>query len=460
MDELDHLQGRQSPLHTSGTSTPGSLSSPRRPPSSSPGPPPGPPAPPSPSGNGSGSSEEESGQDSEPEEEFLLARIPKIRTALHFIEAVRTVTLASQFDPEELEELLEPQEHESIPPDDPILKLSLLNYVSLLTSSQEAYESVRQNTQRCYDDIKLLSHYQIERRATKLSGLLTWEHHMCIKTCIGFTGPYSDLERCPDCGEHRYDQKELRESEGLRKVPRKVFTTFPAGPQLQARWKNSQMAEAMLYHWRKTEELLAELEATGKLPTVLDDILCGADYLKLATEGKIKKYDSVLLLSLDGAQLCDNKKSDVWIYIWILVDLAPDKRYKIRNILPGGVIPGPQAPGDIDSFLFPGLAHVSALQKEGLPIWDAFSREPQLSRLFILLVLADSIGMGDVSGSVGHHGRKGCRLLCRFKGRNKHHGLQYYPALLRPHGHENHRSSSHDDVDVNSLPVPDPVKYK
>ncbi|KAF9786383.1 hypothetical protein BJ322DRAFT_1108239 [Thelephora terrestris] len=141
MDELDHLQGRQSPLHTSGTSTPGSSSSPRRPPSSSPGPPPGPPAPPSPSGNRSGGSEEESGQDSEPEEEFPPARIPKIRTALRFIEVVRTATLASQFDPEELEELLEPQEHESIPPDDPILKLSLLNYVSLLTSSQEAYET-------------------------------------------------------------------------------------------------------------------------------------------------------------------------------------------------------------------------------------------------------------------------------------------------------------------------------
>lgn len=292
-----------------------------------------------------------------------------------------------------------------------------------------------------------------------LSGLLTWEHHMCVETCVGFTGPYSDLDRCPECGEHRYDQKELRESEGLRKVPRKVFTTFPVGPQLQARWKNPRMAEEMLYRWRKTEELLAELEATGELPRILDDILCGHDYMELAAEGKIKEYDSVLMLSIDGAQLYEKKQSDVWIYIWILVDLAPDKRYKIRNILPGGVIPGPQPPGEVDSFLFPGVAHVSALQKEGLPIWDALNREHQLSMIFILLVLADSIGMGDVSGSVGHHGHKGCRLLCGFIGRNKIRGPHYYPALLRPDGFERHRTSRHPDVDVNELPIPDPVKY-
>ena len=77
------------------------------------------------------------------------------------------------------------------------------------------------------------------------------------------------------------------------------------------------------------------------------------------------------MFSIDGVQLYKSKKSNVWIYIWILLDLAPDKWYKIWNILPGSVIPGPEMPGNLDLFLFPGLAHLSALQKEGLPIWDA-----------------------------------------------------------------------------------------
>ena len=215
----------------------------------------------------------------------------------------------------------------------------------------------------------------------------------------------------------------------------------------------------MFYRWDKTEELLRDL-GTGEPLGIFDDILSGRAYLDLVDEGKIGKYDTVLMLSIDGAQLYRNKQSGCWIYIWILVDLAPDKRYKIRSILPGGVIPGPEAPDDLDSFIFPGLAHLSALQQEGLPIWDAYNRERAISFLFLLLVLADSIAMGGLSGSVGHHGRKGCRLLCGFLGRNKVRGSHYYPALLRPNGFCGNPTSGHPDVDVNTLPVPDPEGYK
>ena len=169
-----------------------------------------------------------------------------------------------------------------------------------------------------------------------------------------------------------------------------------------------------------------------------NDILCGESYLDLIERGEIAEYDTVLMLSMDGTQLLKSKDSNCWIYIWILVDLGPDKRYKVRNILPGGVIPGPKPPGDFNSFLFPGLAHVSVLQHEGLRIWDSYRRRLKTSFLFLLLVLADAIAMAYLSGSVGHHGCKGCRLLCGFIGRNKVRGLHYYPALLRPVGFENH----------------------
>ena len=124
-----------------------------------------------------------------------LLNKPKIRTAIKFIELVEKATLESQFDPEELAELLDPLEHASTPPDDPILKLSLLNYISLLGHSQDAYEATRQNTRRCFPDIELLLYWQVRRRARLLSGLVTWEHHMCVNSCIGFTGPYTNLEQ-------------------------------------------------------------------------------------------------------------------------------------------------------------------------------------------------------------------------------------------------------------------------
>jgi hypothetical protein len=369
-------------------------------------------------------------------------------------------TLASQFDPEELEDFLNPRAHDSTPPDDPILRLSLMNFMSYMNQTQKAYEDGRQNLRVCYPDIELLSLYQAERRARKLSGIVIWEHHMCFKSCLGYTGPYMDLEQCPRCGEPRYNQKELNESNGERKVPRKVFTTFPIGPQLQALRMHPLNAKDMHYRWEKTLEILQQLDASGEFTGILDDILCGKAYIDLVREGTIGEYDSVLMLSMDGAQLHPSKTSNCWMYIWILVDLAPDKRYKVRNILPGGVIPGPEAPVDFDSFLFPGLAHISALQHDGFPIWDAYYRKQAISRPYLFLDLADSIAMGHLTGSVGHHGRCGCRLLCGFAGRNKEQGSHYYPALLRPTGFEDHRTSSHRDVDINTLPSPDPAKYR
>ena len=139
-------------------------------------------------------------------------------------------------------------------------------------------------------------------------------------------------------------------------------------------------------------------------------------YLDAVKNAPINKHDPVLVLSIDGAQLYRNKKLNCWMYIWILLNLGPDERYKIRSILPGGIIPGPKHPKNLDSFLLPGLAHVAALQKEGLPVWDAYNHIRVVCFIYLFLVLADAVAMASVSGAVGHHGRKGCRLLCGFAG--------------------------------------------
>ena len=452
-DGLGYIQRHPTPLGVF-------LSSPRpsspRPPS-----PPIPPATPpsSPPSEHSPGSDPDIPQDMSLEDDYPPATRPKIIAALDFIRMVKGATLATQFGPEDLAEFLNPQEHTSVPSDDPVLWFSLWNFISCMDASQRTYEEVSRNARELVPGLEPLSFYQVERRARDLSGIVTWEHHMCIKSCVGFTGPFAALECCPECGEPRYDQQELEESDGERKVPRKIFTTFPVGPQLQARWKYSQTAESMFYRWGKTQELRQECDEPDA-PKIYDDILCGQAYLDTVGDTPINEYDTVLMLSVDGAQLYKNKKSECWIYIWIIVDLSPDKRYKIRNILPGGVIPGPGSPKDLDSFLFPGLAHVSALQREGLHIWDGYNRRRALAFIFLLLVLADAVAMAELSGSVGHHGLKGCRLLCGFAGRNKTHGAHYYPALLQPHGFENHRTSSHPDNDINTLPDPDPEQYR
>jgi hypothetical protein len=371
---------------------------------------------------------------------------------------VEQATLESQFTGAELHTLRNPQENQTSPSDDPDLLLSISFYISSLdhAQSQKGYAEWREIIQERFPGSKMLSYDQVKRRVSKISGVITWKHHMCVDSCVGFTGPFTDLEECPRCHKPRYDQDELKNSGGKKKVPRKVFTTFPLGPQLQARWKSPDMAQKMFYRRDKTQEELGRDRDAGY---IYDDIFCGSAYLDAAEVGEIKDYDTVVMLSIDGAQLYRNKKSDCWIYIWIILDLAPDKRYKIRNIIPGGVIPGPGKPKNLDSFLFPGLSHVSAIQKEGLSIWDGYHRRLARSLLFLLLALADAVGMAELSGSVGHHGRKGCRLLCPLIGRNKLGGSHYYPALLKPLGADN-PASNHPDVDVANLPQADPQKYR
>ena len=165
------------------------------------------------------------------------------------------------------------------------------------------------------------------------------------------------------------------------------------------------------------------------------------------------------MFSIDGAQPHRNKDLDCWIYIWIILNLAPDQRYKIRNILPGGIIPGPNNPKHLDSFLFPGLAHASALQKEGLHIWDGHSEEEFISFIFILLILADAVAAAEVSGSVGHHGRRGCRIFCGLYGHNKPGGPHYYPVLLWPLDSD-YEGSNHPDFNINNLPRANPLLYQ
>ena len=216
---------------------------------------------------------------------------------------VGAATLESQSSPEELAALREPQEHDPSPVDDRYLKHAIQNFIDLLGSPENTYTCVSRNHQELHPEDPVFSYDQVKRRVRKLSGVITWENHMCTGGCIGFTGPFSDLEECPDCGEPRYNQAKLNASEGLVKVPRKVFTTFPVGPQLQARWRSPETAERMRYRWRKTQDIRQERAESGGITGIYDDVLSGEAYLHAVENGSIREQDIVLMFSIDGAQL-------------------------------------------------------------------------------------------------------------------------------------------------------------
>ncbi|KAF9441077.1 hypothetical protein P691DRAFT_792364 [Macrolepiota fuliginosa MF-IS2] len=171
-------------------------------------------------------------------------------------------------------------------------------------------------------------------------GLVSVRHDMCPNSHVAYTGPFSGLDKCPTCSQSHY----LLESGKSRQQ----FHMIPLGPQLQA------------------------LCPTCELP-VYEDIYYGYAYLKAVQEGSIASNDMVVMLSIDGAQLYESKQSDCWIYIWIILNLSPKIRYCQDHVLIGGIIPGPHKPENLDSFIYPGLYHLMALNNEPgkLQIWDA-----------------------------------------------------------------------------------------
>lgn len=120
--------------------------------------------------------------------------------------------------------------------------------------------------------------------------------------------------------------------------------------------------------------------------------------------------DIVVSLFIDGAQLYEKKQSDCWIYVWIIINLAPNVRYHKVNVLLGRFIPGPHKPKDVDSFLFPGFHYLASLQCKGLTIWDSSSNTMFRSDPYLLFVTADGPGLVYLDRAIGHTGKNGCQI--------------------------------------------------
>jgi hypothetical protein len=383
-----------------------------------------------------------------------LARLDSMKTTMAFIQALKTASFDdewSKLDPDALDQLRNPPMTSVNIDDNPAWRLGLDLYLSVTNAAQETYTSVRKAILRRYPDDEVPSYDQIKHYVAKLSGVYSIEDDMCINSCLAFTCPYKDLQTCPECNEPRFDP--------LNKKPRQQFHTIPLGPQLQALRRGVQSSLEMDYRWTITEQILKDLDIhEGNIP-VIKDLFYGQAYIDLVDQGKINKDDIVLMFSIDGAQLYASKASDCWIYIWVIFEYDPDSRYKKRHVLPGGFIPGPNKPKNSDSFLFTGLHHLAALQKEGLHMWNSTTGAVTTCYPFLALATADGPGMTYLNGLVGHLGKNGCRLFCSLSGRHKAGGSHYYPALLKPNNYSV-EGSNHPDIDIHNLPSSSSKDYE
>ena len=114
--------------------------------------------------------------------------------------------------------------------------------------------------------------------------------------------------------------------------------------------------------------------------------------------------------------------------------LHPDICYTKKYVMPGRFIPS--KPENIESFIFPGLFHIAALQNEGFKYFDIYRNLiVNDTRIIVALNTADSIAMATWAGTVSHSGKHGCHLFCSIPGRHRAHDGHYYPVMLKPNNY-------------------------
>ncbi|KIK76909.1 hypothetical protein PAXRUDRAFT_17865 [Paxillus rubicundulus Ve08.2h10] len=284
--------------------------------------------------------------------------LSKLREAMDYVLLVKNAVLEdliAQLDNNMLGRIRNPPQG-PLQIDSPGIHHSITTYLALEHASQEAYKHVIHSTRQSYPtpdrvDNELLSFKVVEKLIASYTGIDPIWHDMCPDSCVGFTGPFKDLDDCPTCNKSQWNEAKLHVSNGCIKVSLKKFPTIPLGPQLQALYRDPKSAQ------------------------FIDNITMGWDYLGMVLDSNIKENDIMVMASLDGAQLYEDKDSNCWIYVWIIVNLSPDKWYRKVHVLPGGFIPGPNKPKNLDSFLVVGIHHLAALQKEGLKVWNASQNE-------------------------------------------------------------------------------------
>ncbi|KAJ3575566.1 hypothetical protein NP233_g1017 [Leucocoprinus birnbaumii] len=382
------------------------------------------------------------------------------KMSLQFINLLRDAKLEDSGLTEEDIHLLENPHSRVLPglDNNPWLSYALKLFVTLRNSPINLYNTIRKAAIETFPDIHFPSHSEISTLVNNVSGVTPIFHDMCRNSCLAFTGPFEGLDDCPECGVSRW-----KDPLAKKRVAEKQTLTLPIGSSIQALYAGQDSAAAMQYRVDRTKELFAEFAAANNSSFetgFLDDFLSGEGYLKATQDGRIDATDTLLLFSIDGAQLYRDRPSDVWIYIWVIMDLAPDKRYKKKYVIPGGIIPGPSKPKNLESFIFPGLYHIAALQNRpgNLRIYDAHQNEERSTCPKIVLATADTLGMTAICGSTGHTGARGCRKSCGQKGRRQAGKGTYYPVLKLPDRYQV-VGCDFPDIDLATRKPPSQIHY-
>ncbi|KAG8743239.1 hypothetical protein FRC10_000240 [Ceratobasidium sp. 414] len=250
-------------------------------------------------------------------------------------------------------------------------------------------------------------------RVGVVAGLRSTEVDCCVNSCVAFTGPYKDEEYCPHCPEPRYKPNPRFPD---RRVARRVFQYIPIIPRLIALYRNLAMARKLRYRSEQpvTPGLLADIfdgdfyrQLLGRQVTV------GAETIRHNFFSK--PTDIALGLSTDGFGPFKSRKQSCWPLILFNYNLHPLIRTQLEHIMCVGVIPGPNAPKELTTYLEPLIAELEDLAR-GVPAFDMVEGQTFSLRAYLLTAFGDMPVAAKLMAMKGPNAKYPCRA-CKIEAR-------------------------------------------
>ncbi|OAD74580.1 hypothetical protein PHYBLDRAFT_167984 [Phycomyces blakesleeanus NRRL 1555(-)] len=252
----------------------------------------------------------------------------------------------------------------------------------------------------------LLSYYKVDTLLKEEYPVKSIAYDMCINGCCRFStveeGDFIDKdETCPHCSEGSY------KVERASVKPAQTFQIVPLSEQLQFKLAYPEKRAKMAYDTR----CLA-----GRREDVHEDIFDRDAVRWLLDCGVVGQDDILVSMFVDQFNSFKNAKMSSSVIHVINLNINPKEKYKAGNMMQLAIIPGPNHPKDIVSFLEPVLDDLRNLRANGLQ----FQTDSGLVIAMVHLVMAtgDTPAVSDLMNLAHHNAHHGCRACISYGARD------------------------------------------
>lgn len=305
--------------------------------------------------------------------------------------------------------------------------------------------------------VEILSLHSTRKLAKSVTDLYPSQVDMCPLSCLAYTGEFAEMKTCPYtrdgkvCGELRYKPKKRLTA---KNKPRAQMMHLPVMATIKAMFANADTAKLLRHRDNCLKEAL-HLVATAPKAVKYSDFCDSKVHMHHHQSMGLFQdpRDIAFALSTDGAQLTMKRQSDTWLLILMVLNLPPEMRYKSNHIIYPFAIPGPNPPGNVESYLFP-LFEEMAMASDGIWMWDAVDSSYFLNHACICMALGDMLGSAKLNGMAGHSAVYGDRFSMVKGARaslKKGSKAQYYP--ISPPQNSTYNPKRPPTYDLYNLPM-------